>query len=82
MIFSEIHDLFREATSPDIELERLHEIVSLGDETLSAAVALNLNCDKKLLDKLSALEMNEVHENLSIRYTTYPPGRVSGNCVV
>jgi RimJ/RimL family protein N-acetyltransferase len=39
---------------------------------LSSAVALNPNCDKHLLDKLSALDMNEVHQNLSIRYTTYP----------
>lgn len=72
MITNETHKLFREANSPETDLTRLHEIVDLGDEILSSAVALNPNCDKHLLDKLSALNMTEVHQNLSIRYTTYP----------
>lgn len=72
MTTDETHKLFREASSPETKLERLHEIVELGDEILSSAVALNPNCDKHLLDKLSAFDMNEVHQNLSIRYTTYP----------
>ena len=50
----------------------MHEIVDLGDELLSSVVALNPNCDKHLLDKLFALDIKEVHQNLSIRYTTYP----------
>jgi len=72
MITNETHELFREANNPETRLERLHEIVKLGDETLSSAVALNPNCDKHLLDKLSELDMKEVQRNLSIRYTTYP----------
>ena len=72
MISNESHKLFREANSPETRLERLHEIVELGDEILSSAVALNPNCDKHLLDKLSGLNMREVQHNLSIRYTAYP----------
>jgi RimJ/RimL family protein N-acetyltransferase len=72
MITNKTHKLFREANSPETRLERLHEIIELGDELLSSTVALNPNCDKHLLDKLSKLDMKEVHKNLSIRYTTYP----------
>lgn len=72
MITKETHELFREANSPETRLERLNEIVDLGDEILSAAVAFNPNCDKHLLDKLSGIDMKEVQHNLSIRYTTYP----------
>jgi len=72
MVSSEMHELFREANSPETALERLREIVDLGDEILSAAVALNPNSDKHLLDKLSALDLNEVNKNLSIRYKKYP----------
>ena len=67
-----IKQLFREANNPETALARLHEIVDLGDEMLSATVALNPNSDKHLLDKLSALDLKEVHQNLSIRYTKYP----------
>jgi RimJ/RimL family protein N-acetyltransferase len=72
MVANEVHKLFREANSVETDLERLHELVELEDEVLSSAVALNPKCDKALLDKLSALDMNEVNRNLSIRYTTYP----------
>ena len=72
MISNETHKLFREANSPETRLERLHEIVELGDEILSSAVALNPKCDKHLLDKLSELETKEVQHNLSVRYRTYP----------
>ena len=72
MINDETHKLFREANSPETRLERLYEIVGLGDEILISAVALNPNCDKHLLDKLSELDMKEVQHNLSIRYTAYP----------
>ena len=72
MTTNETHKLFREANNPETRLERLHEIVKLGDEILISAVALNPNCDKHILDKLSELDMKEVQRNLSIRYTTYP----------
>ena len=67
-----MHELLQEANSPDTELGRLHQIVDLGDETLSATVALNPSSDKHLLDKLSALSLKVVHQNLSIRYKKYP----------
>lgn len=64
--------LLREANSPETDLERLNEIVDLGDEVLCSAIALNPRCDKHVLDKLASLDINEVNRNLSIRYATYP----------
>ena len=62
MVSSKMHELLQEANSPDTELGRLHQIVDLGDETLSATVALNPSSDKHLLDKLSALSLKVVHQ--------------------
>ena len=50
----------------------MSDCIFSGKRFNTSAVALNPNCDKYLLDKLFALNMNEVHRNLSIRYATYP----------
>ena len=67
---TEFHQLLQKANSPESELDELRKIVALGDEVLCSAVSLNPKCNKQLLDKLFALNMNEVNRNLSIRFAT------------
>lgn len=66
------HHLFRLANSPETELEELNEIIAMEDDLLSASVALNPNCSKKILDTLAKSESKEVQSNLRKRFSSYP----------
>ncbi|WP_107495974.1 GNAT family N-acetyltransferase [Thalassobius sp. I31.1] len=72
MVNSSVHDLLRKANDPETDLDQLNGLVDLGEEVLSAAVALHPECDKRLLDRLATLNFGDVQKNLCQRFQNYP----------